>query len=194
MAVNHLEGHLYASLLEDPGLQLPVVVLLVSGGHTLLIRMDAPGDYRLLGRTEGRCRRRGVRQGGSLPRARLPGGPAIDRVAASGDAGAAQFPRAWLDGSVDFSFSGLKTAVVNQVTAEPALTTADVAASFQEAVVDVLVHKTLAAAAEAGAGGICLAGGVAANSSCVSAFGRPAPLPACPYFCPAGRCAPTMPL
>ena len=164
VAVNHLEGHLYASLLEDPGLELPVVVLLVSGGHTMLIRMDAPGDYRVLGRTRDDAAGEAFDKVARYLGLGYPGGPAIDRVAASGDPGTVKFPRAWLDGSADFSFSGLKTAVVNQVTAEPALATADVAASFQEAVVDVLVHKTLAAAAEAGAGGICLAGGVGANS------------------------------
>ncbi len=164
VAVNHLEGHLYASLLEDPGLELPVVVLLVSGGHTLLIRMEAPGDYEVLGRTRDDAAGEAFDKVARYLGLGYPGGPAIDRIAGSGDAGAVSFPRAWLDGSADFSFSGLKTAVVNQVTAEPALATADVAASFQEAVVDVLVNKTLGAAARGRARGICLAGGVGANS------------------------------
>jgi N6-L-threonylcarbamoyladenine synthase len=164
VAVNHLEGHLYAALLEDPGLELPVVVLLVSGGHTLLIRMDAPGDYEVLGRTRDDAAGEAFDKVARYLGLGYPGGPAIDRVAARGDASAVRFPRARLDGSADFSFSGLKTAVVNQVTAQPTLATADVAASFQEAVVDVLVDKTLAAAAVTGARGICLAGGVGANS------------------------------
>ena len=85
VAVNHLEAHLYAALLEEPELQLPVVVLLVSGGHTMLVEMQDHGKYRLLGPDDRRRRRRGLRQGRAVPRSRLPGGPAIDRIAMSGD-------------------------------------------------------------------------------------------------------------
>ncbi len=165
VAVNHLEGHLYASLLEEPDLELPVVVLLVSGGHTLLVRMDAPGRYEVLGRTRDDAAGEAFDKVARFLGLGYPGGPAVDRVSAHGDAGAFAFPRAFLEGSLDFSFSGLKTAVVRYVRAHPSVATEDVAASFQEAVVDVLVEKTLSAARQARAAGICLAGGVAANSS-----------------------------
>jgi N6-L-threonylcarbamoyladenine synthase len=164
VGVNHLEGHLYASLLEEPELALPVVVLLVSGGHTLLVLMDAPGSYKVLGRTKDDAAGEAFDKVARFLGLGYPGGPAIDRAASEGDASFTEFPRAWLQGSSDFSFSGLKTAVVNFVRANPEAPTPDVAASFQEAVVDVLVAKTIGAAASAGAAGICLAGGVAANS------------------------------
>jgi N6-L-threonylcarbamoyladenine synthase len=164
VAVNHLEGHLYASLLEEPNLELPVVVLLVSGGHTLLVRMDGPGSYEVLGRTKDDAAGEAFDKVARYLGIGYPGGPAIDRAAEKGDPVAVSFPRALLEGTADFSFSGLKTAVVNYVRAHPDVSTEDVAASFQAAVVDVLVAKTLAAAEDVGAAGICLAGGVAANS------------------------------
>ena len=164
VGVNHLEGHLYASMLEEPELELPVVVLLVSGGHTLLVEMDAPGSYQVLGRTKDDAAGEAYDKVARYLGLAYPGGPAIDDIARQGDPGAVAFPRAWLEGTADFSFSGLKTAVVNYVRAHPEVTTADVAASFQEAVVDVLVQKTFRAAEAAGAKGVCLAGGVAANS------------------------------
>ena len=164
VGVNHLEGHLYASLLEQPELELPVVVLLVSGGHTLLVEMDAPGSYRVLGRTKDDAAGEAFDKVARYLDLGYPGGPAIDQVAGDGDDAAITFPRAWLEGTADFSFSGLKTAVVNHVQAHPSVRTADVAACFQEAVVDILVRKTFRAAADAGARGVCLAGGVAANS------------------------------
>jgi N6-L-threonylcarbamoyladenine synthase len=164
VGVNHLEGHLYACLLEKPDLELPVVVLLVSGGHTMLIEMEGPGSYRVLGRTRDDATGEAFDKVARYLDLGYPGGPAIDRVAGEGDPRAVSFPRAWLDGSLDFSFSGLKTAVVNHVRAHPDVSTPDVAASFQEAVVDVLVSKAFRAAEDVGARGVCLAGGVAANS------------------------------
>ncbi len=164
VGVNHLEGHLYASLLEEPDLELPVVVLLVSGGHTLLVRMDAPGRYEVLGRTRDDAAGEAFDKVARFLGLGYPGGPAIDRTAVAGDPSSVRFPRALLEGSLDFSFSGLKTAVVNYVDSHPEVATEDVAASFQDAVVDVLVRKTLEAAARSRAKGICLAGGVAANS------------------------------
>jgi N6-L-threonylcarbamoyladenine synthase len=164
VGVNHLEGHLYASLLEEPQLELPVVVLLVSGGHTLLVEMDAPGSYQVLGRTKDDAAGEAFDKVARYLGLGYPGGPAIDQVAVGGDGTAITFPRAWLEGTLDFSFSGLKTAVVNHVRAHPDVPTEDVAACFQEAVVDVLVAKTFRAAAAVGARGVCLAGGVAANS------------------------------
>ncbi len=165
IAVNHLEAHLYATLLDEPDLELPLVVLLVSGGHTLVVLMEGHGQYRVLGSTIDDAAGEAFDKVARYLGLGYPGGPAIDRLAVTGDADAIRFPRPMLgDGTYDFSFSGLKTAVVNHVRNQPEVETADVAASFQEAVVDVLVTKTVAAAREVGAKGLCLGGGVAANS------------------------------
>jgi N6-L-threonylcarbamoyladenine synthase len=164
VAVNHLEAHLYAALLEDPSLELPVVVLIVSGGHTLLVEMQDHGRYRLLGSTVDDAAGEAFDKVGRYLGLGYPGGPAIDRLAMEGDPASVRFPRAMLDDGFDFSFSGLKTAVVNYVRGHPDIATADVCAAFQEAVVDVLVTKARRAAAVVGAKGMCLGGGVAANS------------------------------
>ena len=162
VAVNHLEAHLYAAMLEEPDLQLPVVVLLVSGGHTMLVEMLDHGKYRLLGQTLDDAAGEAFDKVARFLGLGYPGGPAIDRLAMSGDPNA--IPRAMSHEGFDFSFSGLKTAVVRYVRANPEVSTADVAASFQQAVVDVLLSKARRAAAEVGANGLCLGGGVAANS------------------------------
>ena len=164
VGVNHLEGHLHAAFLEDPDLALPAVVLLVSGGHTLLICMERDGSYRALGQTIDDAAGEAFDKVARFLGLGYPGGPAIDRVAAQGDPHAVPFPRALRNEGFDFSFSGLKTSVVNWVRRHPDADVADVAASFQEAVVDVLVEKARRAAHEVGARGICLGGGVAANS------------------------------
>ena len=164
VAVNHLEAHLYAALLEEPELALPVVVLLVSGGHTMLVEMRDHGTYRLLGQTIDDAAGEAFDKVARFLGLGYPGGPAIDREAMSGDPEAIAFPRAILDEGLDFSFSGLKTAVVRYVRANPDVSTADVAASFQQAVVDVLLAKARRAAEQVGARGLCLGGGVAANS------------------------------
>jgi N6-L-threonylcarbamoyladenine synthase len=168
VAVNHLEAHLYASLLDDPELELPVIVLLVSGGHTMLVLMRAHGDYQVLGQTVDDAAGEAFDKVARFLGLDYPGGPAIDRLAKSGDPEAIAFPRAMMhttgDGEFNFSFSGLKTAVVNHTRTHSPIELADVAASFQEAAVDVLVTKAMRAAEHHGAAGICLAGGVAANS------------------------------
>jgi N6-L-threonylcarbamoyladenine synthase len=164
VGVNHLEAHLYAAFLDDPGLELPVVFLLVSGGHTMLVHMEDRGRYRLLGQTIDDAAGEAFDKVARYLGLGYPGGPAIDRVAMDGDPQAIRFPRAMADEGYDFSFSGLKTAVINHVRKHPEVTTADVAASFQEAVVDVLVGKARRAAEAVGAKGMCLGGGVAANS------------------------------
>ncbi|HEX2574800.1 MAG TPA: tRNA (adenosine(37)-N6)-threonylcarbamoyltransferase complex transferase subunit TsaD [Aquihabitans sp.] len=164
VAVNHLEAHLYAALVEDPTLELPLVVLLVSGGHTMLVAMEDHGRYRLLGSTIDDAAGEAFDKVGRYLGLGYPGGPAIDRTAMGGDPQAIAFPRAMLDQGLDFSFSGLKTSVVNHVRKHPEVRTADVAASFQEAVVDVLVTKARRAARQIGAKGLVLGGGVAANS------------------------------
>jgi N6-L-threonylcarbamoyladenine synthase len=164
VGVNHMEAHLYASFLEDPSLELPMVVLLVSGGHTMLVEMRGHADYRLLGRTIDDAAGEAFDKVARFLGLGYPGGPAIDRIAVSGDPAAIGFPRAMLNDGLDFSFSGLKTSVVNHVRKHPEVSTADVAASFQAAVVDVLVAKAQRAARQIGARSMALGGGVAANS------------------------------
>jgi N6-L-threonylcarbamoyladenine synthase len=162
--VNHLEAHLYAGWLEEPDLEPPLAVLIVSGGHTMLVIMEDHGRYRVLGQTVDDAAGEAFDKVARFLGLGYPGGPAIDRIAARGDPAAIRFPRPMLDDGPDFSFSGLKTAVVNYARRNPDAAVADVAASFQEAVVDVLVAKLVAGAAEAGAKTLVLGGGVAANS------------------------------
>src|SRR5688572_26998434 len=160
VGVNHLEGHIYASFLEEPDLEPPLVVLLVSGGHTMLIAMEGHGRYRLLGSTLDDAAGEAYDKVARYLGLGYPGGPAIDRLALEGDPTAIDFPRGLLREGYDFSFSGIKTSVVTYVRKHPDVGAADVAASFQEAVVDVLVTKAQRAAAEIGATGIVLGGGV----------------------------------
>ena len=164
IGVNHLEAHLYAGLLDDPGLEFPLVVLLVSGGHTMIVEMRGHGDYRILGRTIDDAAGEAYDKVARFLDLGYPGGPVIDRVSADGDPDAIPFPRAMMNDGLDFSFSGLKTAVVNHARRNPGARSVDIAASFQAAVVDVLCAKTLRAAAQSGARGVVLGGGVAANS------------------------------
>ncbi len=163
IGVNHMEAHLYASFLEEPDLEPPLVVLLVSGGHTLLVAMDDHGRYRLLGTTVDDAVGEAFDKVARVMGLGYPGGPAIDRVALTGDPTAVRFPRAMPEG-LNFSLSGLKTAVIRYVRDNPETPVSDVAASFQAAVVDVLIDKTRRALAEVGAKTVCLGGGVAANS------------------------------
>ncbi|MHB1536598.1 MAG: tRNA (adenosine(37)-N6)-threonylcarbamoyltransferase complex transferase subunit TsaD [Acidimicrobiales bacterium] len=165
VGVNHLEGHLHAAFLEDPGVALPAVVLLVSGGHTLLVEMRAGGRYRLLGQTIDDAAGEAFDKVARYLGLGYPGGPAIDRISTEGNPRAIPFPRGLAGRGYDFSFSGLKTSVIRYVGDHPETPLADVAASFQEAVVDVLVGKARRAAAEIGAKGICIGGGVAANTA-----------------------------
>ncbi|MDA3039934.1 MAG: tRNA (adenosine(37)-N6)-threonylcarbamoyltransferase complex transferase subunit TsaD [Actinomycetota bacterium] len=164
VGVNHMEGHLFATLLERPDLPLPAVVLLVSGGHTLLVEMREPGRYRLLGSTVDDAAGEAFDKVARYLGLGYPGGPLIDRLAVTGDRTAIRFPRGLLNEGLDFSFSGMKTAVVNYVRKHPDADNADLSAGFQEAVVDVLVTKALRAAESVGAASVCLGGGVAANS------------------------------
>ncbi|MHB8671801.1 MAG: tRNA (adenosine(37)-N6)-threonylcarbamoyltransferase complex transferase subunit TsaD [Acidimicrobiales bacterium] len=165
VGVNHLEAHLYAAFLEEPDLSPPLVLLLVSGGHTLLVAMEGHLRYRLLGGTIDDAAGEAFDKVARLLGLPYPGGPAIDRLAMEGDRTAVAFPRAMRDEGYDFSFSGVKTSVLTYLRKHPDASAADVAASFQEAVVDVLVTKARRAAREVGATGLCLAGGVAANSA-----------------------------
>ncbi len=175
VAVNHLEGHLLSPFLESPQPQFPFISLVVSGGHTSLYLAESFGRYTELGRTRDDAAGEAYDKVSKLLGLGYPGGPVIDRLAAEGDPKAVDFPRAYLPESLDFSFSGLKTAVLNYVRKNqqctPVLSPAsgvsfrieDVAASFQEAVVDVLVRKTQSAAQQMGISRIAIAGGVAAN-------------------------------
>jgi N6-L-threonylcarbamoyladenine synthase len=164
VAVNHMEGHLFASFIEEPDLEPPLVVLLVSGGHTLLVHLEAPGQYRLLGQTIDDAAGEAFDKVARFLGLGYPGGPAIDRIAMEGDSSAIAFPRSMMGEGYDFSFSGLKTSVVTYMRKNPDADIADVSASFQQAVVDVLVEKSRRAAKDIGANGLCIGGGVAANS------------------------------
>ncbi|AEG16500.1 O-sialoglycoprotein endopeptidase [Desulfofundulus kuznetsovii DSM 6115] len=166
IAVNHLEGHIYANFLVRPGLPFPLICLVVSGGHTDLVLVLHHGDYRLLGSTRDDAAGEAFDKVARVLELGYPGGPAIERLAREGNEEAIDFPRAYLNG-LDFSFSGLKTAVLQYLhrcrQRGEEVNLADVAASFQKAVVDVLVDKTVEAARNYNCPTIILAGGVAAN-------------------------------
>ena len=150
IGVNHLEAHMYAGMLDHPGIEFPAVVLLVSGGHTMIVHMRGPGDYAILGRTVDDAAGEAYDKVARYLGLGYPGGPVIDRMSTEGNPQAIAFPRAMMHDGLDFSFSGLKTAVVNHVRRNTGVEDADVAASFQAAVVDVLCAKTLRAAESAG--------------------------------------------
>jgi N6-L-threonylcarbamoyladenine synthase len=165
LGVNHLAAHVYACMIEHGDLPLPAATFIVSGGHTSLLVMEADGSFRVLGQTIDDAAGEAYDKVARVLGLGFPGGPVIDRLASEGDPTAIRFPRALMnDGTWDFSLSGLKTAVINHHRAHPEADLADVAASFQEAVVDVQVSKTIAAARAEGLDTILLAGGVAANS------------------------------
>jgi N6-L-threonylcarbamoyladenine synthase len=194
--VNHLEGHIYSNWLTTPEddatfqpPRFPCICLVVSGGHTELVLIRDHGQYEVLGRTIDDAAGEAFDKGARILRLGFPGGPAIQAAASEGKLGHHTFPRAWLGDSYDFSFSGLKTALlreVNKYKREPArpkklvstepfpvheppeyasnMPAADIAADFQDAIVDVLVQKTARAAQEKRAAMVLLAGGVASNS------------------------------
>jgi len=165
--VNHLEGHIYANWLGDssPGSvpDFPLVCLIVSGGHSDLVLMRGHGDYVILGRTRDDAAGEAFDKAARILGLGYPGGPAIEQAARNGNTISIQLPRAWLKGTSDFSFSGVKTALLRAVEKGMVSNGADAAASFQEAVVDVLVTKTVAVAKERRVKQILLAGGVASN-------------------------------
>jgi N6-L-threonylcarbamoyladenine synthase len=172
VGVNHLEAHLMSVCLEHPDIKPPLVALLVSGGHSEIVRAETWHRYTILGSTRDDAAGEAFDKVAVLLGLGFPGGPAIDRLSVEGNPEAVAFPRAWLEpDSLDVSFSGLKTAVRNHVRArggagalDPS-ETADIAAAFQEAVVDVLATKTVRAAQAAGVRTLVVAGGVAANRS-----------------------------
>jgi len=172
IGVHHGEGHILAARLAYPDIGYPYVALLVSGGHTALYHVMEFGSYRILGQTRDDAAGEAYDKVAKLLDLPYPGGPVIDRLAAEGNPEAIKFPRGQREG-LDFSFSGLKTAARNHIALfrsrdaglDPKLNIRDVAASFQAAVVDSLVDKTIQAAVETGSKKIVVAGGVAANSS-----------------------------
>ncbi len=163
LGVNHLEGHIYANWLEGNTPDLPAICLIVSGGHSDLILMKGHGDYQLLGRTRDDAAGEAFDKVSRILELGYPGGPAIEKAALSGNSARFRLPRAWLKDTDDFSFSGLKTAVLRLAAEQSIAAIADIAASFQDAVADVLVTKTVSAAKRLGAHQILLCGGVAAN-------------------------------
>jgi N6-L-threonylcarbamoyladenine synthase len=185
IGVNHLEGHVYAGWLLDPGQEeappppFPLVALVVSGGHTFLVEMRDAREYRLLGETIDDAAGEAFDKVGRLLGLGYPGGPAVSKAAERATAHNEAFPRAWLGESYDFSFSGLKTAARRRITAAreeagiaadptaplPAELVAELAWGFQESVVDVLATKTMRAAQATGARAVILGGGVAANAA-----------------------------
>lgn len=169
LGINHLEGHIYANFLNQQDLDFPLLALLVSGGHTHLILFEAHGRYQVLGHTRDDAAGEALDKVARTLGLGYPGGPQIQRVAQEGNASAFKFPRAMLEpDSLDFSFSGMKSAVLNTLNSArmrgETLNVPDIAASFQQAVVDVLVAKALLALERTGVKTLLLAGGVAANS------------------------------
>lgn len=188
VGVNHLEGHVYANwLVSEGGLRdgvppFPFVCLIVSGGHSDIVLVEGHLRYVRLGRTRDDAAGEAFDKAARILGLGYPGGPAIQHAAEHGAAERHPLPRAWLPGSDDFSFSGLKTALARMVesTGKP-VPVSDLAASFQEAVVDVLVTKTIQAAKNTDARAIALAGGVAANLPLREQLARRSPLP---VYCP----------
>ncbi len=175
LGINHLEGHIYSAWLHEfsddlpPEPRFPLLTLIVSGGHTELVLMEDHRVYKRLGGTLDDAAGEAFDKVARLIGLSYPGGPAIQRTSEEGNPKAIKFPRAWLPGTWDFSFSGLKTAVLRTVRELEAdaeeIPVADLAASFQDSVVDVLVNKTLEAAKEFKAKEILVAGGVSANKA-----------------------------
>ena len=169
VGVNHIEGHVSANYIEHKDLKPPFITLIVSGGHTHLVEVKDYGEYEILGRTRDDASGEAFDKIARAMGLGYPGGPIVDRLAKEGNKNAIDFPRAYLDEGYDFSFSGLKSAVLNYLNAKKMkneeIVVEDVCASFQEAVVEVLSQKAIKAAKEKGYNTITLAGGVACNSA-----------------------------
>lgn len=175
IGVNHIEGHICANYISNPGLEPPFICLVVSGGHTHLVIVRDYGEYEILGRTRDDAAGEAYDKVARAIGLGYPGGPAIDRIAAAGNPDAIDFPRAHVgDAPYDFSFSGLKSAVLNYLNScamrGEEINRADVAASFQASVVDMLVERTFPAAQNFEISTIAIAGGVSANSAIRNTF------------------------
>lgn len=170
VGVHHIEGHVSANYIEHPELEPPFLCLIVSGGHTHLVMVNDYGEYEILGRTRDDAVGEAFDKVARAIGLGYPGGPKIDKLAKEGNPNAIRFPRAKIeDAAYDFSFSGVKSAVLNHINGckmkgEP-IVEADIAASFQKAVTDVLVERTIKAAKEHGVKKVAIAGGVASNSA-----------------------------
>jgi N6-L-threonylcarbamoyladenine synthase len=176
VAVNHLEGHIYANWLSGALPEFPLLCLIVSGGHSDLVLMRGHGDYTMLGRTRDDAAGEAFDKAARVLGLGYPGGPAIEKAAAQGK-DSIDLPRAWLKGTDDFSFSGIKTALLRLSEDGKITSTPDAAASFQAAVVDVLVTKTIAAAKAHAVRQIAVCGGVAANKALRQTMLERSPLP-----------------
>ena len=168
VGVNHIEGHLSANYIAHKDLKPPFITLIVSGGHTHLVEVKDYGEYEILGRTRDDASGEAFDKVARAMGLGYPGGPIIDKLANEGNKDAIEFPRAYMDEGYDFSFSGIKSAVLNYLNAKKMkkeeIVEADVAASFQDAVTDVLANKAIKAAKEKGYNVVTLSGGVASNS------------------------------
>ena len=176
IGVNHLEGHIYANWLGAIDINFPAVCLIVSGGHSDLVLMRGHGDYVVIGRTRDDAAGEAFDKAARIIGLGYPGGPAIEK-AAKGGSDTLGLPRAWLTGTYDFSFSGVKTALLRRVEAGEVSSSADAAASFQAAVVEVLVTKTVMVAKEYRVKHVLLAGGVAANGLLRQRLALDSPVP-----------------
>lgn len=169
VGVHHIEGHISANYIEHKDLKPPFITLVVSGGHTHLVEVKDYGVYEILGRTRDDASGEAFDKIARAMGLGYPGGPIVDRLAKEGNKNAIDFPRAYIDEGYDFSFSGLKSAVLNYLNAKKMkkeeIIVEDVCASFQEAAVEVLSQKSIKAAKEKGYNTITLAGGVACNSA-----------------------------
>ena len=175
LGVNHLEGHVFANFLVDEELEPPFMALVVSGGHTALMKVKDYNNFELLGQTRDDAAGEAFDKIARVMGLQYPGGPEIELLAKGGNPTAIDFPRALLDKSYDFSFSGLKSSVINYLHTEKQsgreVNRADVAASFQAAIVDVLVKKSVHAMEASGLKKIVLAGGVSANKTLQAELG-----------------------
>lgn len=169
VGVHHIEGHVSANYIENKELEPPFLCLIVSGGHTHLVLVKEYGEYEIIGRTRDDAAGEAFDKVARAIGLGYPGGPKIDKLSGEGNKRAITFPRAQIEGApYDFSFSGLKSAVLNHLNIcemkQEEVNRADIAASFQEAVIDVLVTKTVQAAKDYGMKRVAMAGGVASNS------------------------------
>ena len=161
--VDHLHGHVTASMLGEDAIEPPYIALVASGGHTFLARVDEPGSYRVLGQTLDDAAGEAFDKGARLLGLGYPGGPEIDRLARDGDPTAFEFPRSQPGDGLDFSFSGLKTSLLYTLRDRPDADRADLAASYQRAIVDALIIRLEQVVEREGLERVALGGGVAAN-------------------------------
>ena len=189
VGVHHIEGHICANYISNPELEPPFLCLVISGGHTHLVRVADYGVYEILGRTRDDAAGEAFDKVARVIGLGYPGGPKVDKLAKEGNPSAIEFPRASIEGApYDFSFSGVKSAVLNYVNVNQMknieVNRADIAASFQQAVVDVLVSRTMRAAKEFGIKTVAIAGGVASNSAIRAAMIEACQKEGCKFYYP----------